>query len=567
MLGEYVRLQKPMTVDVARLVETRLLVQANSGGGKSYMLRKMLEETYGKVPQVVLDVEGEFSTLREKYDYLLVGKGGDLATDIRTSELLARKVLELECSIIIDLYELKHHERVQYVRLFINSLMSAPKELWHPLMVVIDEAHLFAPEKGQSDAADAVRDLATRGRKRGFCAVLATQRLSKLDKDVAAECLNKLVGRTSLDIDMKRAADELGFNTREHQLALRALPPGNFWAYGPAFNHEAPEVMYVGKVKTTHPQAGKRLQAKTPVATAHVRSIISKLADLPKAAQAEVEERAALKTRVRELEGKLRQQPLATPSQKVLNNEFRKGYERGVQEARANLNKKYATSLHRAKHSFETELNDLKAFVVDMRRLGDELNKDSAAVVARLEKEEQPPAPRGIHPQLERVVTTNPLPDGVERVGKCERAILGFLSSRPDDSFTKLQVAAMTGYRADTGGFNNALGKLRSLGLITGAGNDLQVMPEKLEEARELARDFNPTLEHWVKKLGKCERAIYDIVREHPGTVFKKEEIAQATGYIPDSGGFNNAVGRLNTLGLIRRERGEIQLNEETASL
>jgi DNA helicase HerA-like ATPase len=41
-----------------------------------------------------------------------------------------------------------------------------------------------------------VKGLATRGRKRGFCAVAATQRLSKLHEGRAAECNNKLIGRT-----------------------------------------------------------------------------------------------------------------------------------------------------------------------------------------------------------------------------------------------------------------------------------------------------------------------------------------------------------------------------------
>lgn len=48
-----------------------------------------------------------------------------------------------------------------------------------------------------AESAGAVIDLATRGRKRGQCAVIATQRLSKLHKDAAAEMKNKLIGGTS----------------------------------------------------------------------------------------------------------------------------------------------------------------------------------------------------------------------------------------------------------------------------------------------------------------------------------------------------------------------------------
>jgi uncharacterized protein len=53
-----------------------------------------------------------------------------------------------------------------------------------------------------------------RGRKRGLAGVIATQRLAKLAKNVAAEAANFLMGRTFLDIDMARASDLLDVNKR-----------------------------------------------------------------------------------------------------------------------------------------------------------------------------------------------------------------------------------------------------------------------------------------------------------------------------------------------------------------
>ena len=197
------------------LIDTKLLIQANSGGGKSWCIRRLLEQSHGKVQQIVIDLEGEFSSLREKYDYILAGKDGDTPADPRSATLLAKRLLELNVSAIIDLYELDQYNRRRFVKLFLDALVDAPKRLWHPCIVVVDEAHFFCPEKGQSEAMNSVIDLATRGRKRGFCAVLATQRLSKLHKDAAAECNNKLIGRTGLDIDMKRASEELGFTSKE----------------------------------------------------------------------------------------------------------------------------------------------------------------------------------------------------------------------------------------------------------------------------------------------------------------------------------------------------------------
>jgi hypothetical protein len=78
----------------------------------------------------------------------------------------------------------------------------------------------------------AMTNLMCRGRKRGLAGVIATQRLAKLAKNVAAEASNFLMGRTFLDIDMARAADLLGMERRQAE-AFRDLERGQFMALGP----------------------------------------------------------------------------------------------------------------------------------------------------------------------------------------------------------------------------------------------------------------------------------------------------------------------------------------------
>jgi len=138
-----IKLNSKVSMDLEKLIDTRLLVQANSGGGKSWLLRRILEQSHGKVQQIVIDLEGEFSTLREKYDYILASKEGDIPAEPRSAALLARKILELNVSTIVDLYELSHYDRKHFVRLFLDALINAPKKLWHPALVVVDEAHVF----------------------------------------------------------------------------------------------------------------------------------------------------------------------------------------------------------------------------------------------------------------------------------------------------------------------------------------------------------------------------------------------------------------------------------------
>src|SRR6266404_9626574 len=165
---------KAAHLDLDALLRGRLLIQANSGKGKSWLLRRIAEELFGKVQVIIIDPEGEFATLREKFGYVLVGKGGETPADPRSAALVAHKLLELRASAICDIYEMKHQQRHAWVRTFLEAMIDIPKTLWgRQVVVIIDEAHMFCPEKGkgESEAYGAMVDLCTRGRKRGYCAV------------------------------------------------------------------------------------------------------------------------------------------------------------------------------------------------------------------------------------------------------------------------------------------------------------------------------------------------------------------------------------------------------------
>ena len=141
---------KKLELDLPTLVDTRLLIQANSGGGKSWLLRLIAERA--GIQSIVLDSEGEFASLREAVDVLLVGAGGELPANPRHAALLARRLLEYRVSAVVDLYELKLSDRRRFVRLFLESLIHLPRDLWRPTLVILDEAHIYCPERGSGDA-------------------------------------------------------------------------------------------------------------------------------------------------------------------------------------------------------------------------------------------------------------------------------------------------------------------------------------------------------------------------------------------------------------------------------
>ena len=141
--------EKEVSLNLDVLLRTRLLIQANSGKGKSWLLRRLAEQLFGKIQVIIIDPEGEFASLREKFGYVLVGKGGETPADPRSAALVAHKLLELRAPAVCDLYEMKPSSRHEWVQRFFEGMIDAPKNLWHPCILMLDEAHVFCPEKGR----------------------------------------------------------------------------------------------------------------------------------------------------------------------------------------------------------------------------------------------------------------------------------------------------------------------------------------------------------------------------------------------------------------------------------
>nr|WP_295468883.1 DUF87 domain-containing protein [Mesorhizobium sp.] len=243
-------------LDLARLLDGRMLVQGASGAGKSWTLRRLIEQTAGRVQQIIVDPEGEFRSISEAYGHFHVEAH---KLDIAALAVLAARVRAHRISVLLDMSELDREGQLQAIAAFFEALVNAPRAHWHACLVFVDEAHLFAPFGGQSSAATSVRrsaigavvDLMSRGRKRGLAGVLATQRLARLAKSVASEMHNFLVGMNTLDLDIRRAAETIGWDASKAFDRLPMLEPGDFVAVGPAFSR-SPVVLRVGGVVTHH---------------------------------------------------------------------------------------------------------------------------------------------------------------------------------------------------------------------------------------------------------------------------------------------------------------------------
>lgn len=243
---------QPIEIDIKELLATRLLVQGNSGSGKSHLLRRLLEESAAVVQQVVIDPEGDFVSLAEEFGHVVIDGAAYGEAEITR---LGARIRQHRASVVLALDDLEIDQQMKCAAQFLNALFDAPRDQWYPALVVVDEAQMFAPaaagevsEEARRTSLAAMTNLMCRGRKRGLAGVIATQRLAKLAKNVAAEASNFLMGRTFLDIDMVRAADLLGMERRQAE-QIRDLARGQFLGLGPAIARR-PVAVDIGSVRT-----------------------------------------------------------------------------------------------------------------------------------------------------------------------------------------------------------------------------------------------------------------------------------------------------------------------------
>lgn len=560
-----VETNKSVPIDLDDIVKGRALFQANSGGGKSYITRKFLEESNGKIQQIIIDPEGEFSSLREKYDYLLIGKdNADIQIDINHAELLAKRLMETGADAILDLYEMSTFERIRFVKVFVNALVNLPKKLWHPCLIIIDEIHVFAPEssKGRSESLEAVASLASRGRKRGYALIGATQKLSKFHKDVASELNTKFTGRCTLDIDQKRAAQELGIKKHTELRNLKF----EFFVFGPGIEGTIKVKSY--PVKTTHEEIGSTAKVKLANPT-KIKSMMSDFAELPQEAENELKTTQDLNRKIIEQNNEItllkRQQPKQDPQ--TLQKSYERGYAESIKKTRNEIDrsknqlKQYEKTIQKTIHGFNTYLDILK---LHRDEIVSEINQTSNTtpniIISNLLSKEAQASVNLDHGTVQTIVDPNDLP-----LGRCEKAILETLA-KFQKPCSKVKIGIFAGYSSKSGGFSNAISKLKNAGYVIATNGDLEITQSGAEQVvfvKPLPTTNDEILSFWINKVGRCPGEILKVVVPIYPNSIDKMDVGSQTNYSASSGGFSNAISKLRTLGLIDYSNGQLKATED----
>ncbi|MCJ7455284.1 DUF87 domain-containing protein [Candidatus Bathyarchaeota archaeon] len=302
LLGETMKGAKVL-LDLQELITGRTLLCSISRFGKSWSARRIIEQVFGKTGIIIVDVEGEYATLRDKFPLLIIGK--DVPIVPESAEFLADQTLDHELSVIIDGSDpqLDIAAFQEFLSRFIERFIAVETKARKPYLWILEEADELAPETGiaRSICLNQVRKLVKKGGKRGMGTMILTQRPAFVSKFIVAQCSNKLIGRTEWPDDLAilrkfgRIPRNLADPESSNPHAIKNLEKGQFYVAGDFVKKD--ELVKVGPVVTKHlgstpeviPPAPKELKGFLDQLTKKLPSIIQEklVPALPKVSEIE----------------------------------------------------------------------------------------------------------------------------------------------------------------------------------------------------------------------------------------------------------------------------------------
>jgi len=548
-------------------------VLARKGAGKTYTSHVLAEGLLGNQQQVVvIDPLNAWWGLRSgnagrtpMFEVVIFGgEYGDMPLERDMGSAVAKLVAEnpaLSC--VLSLRHMRKGDQYKFVTDFSETLFHIKGESKYatPVHLFMDEADRFCPQRmwqGAERMVGAVEDIVLRGRQAGVGVTMITQRSARINKNVLTQVEMLVIGQITGPQDKKAIREWIELNAdvekqKEFLESLAKLKRGQLWFWSPAWLGCMKLVNVKEKLtfdSSATPKPGAKPKTPKKRAPVDLKEIRKVLADTVK--KIEDNDPKRLKAEIARLQKEGAKKQPVTEVAKV-------DVEAIVSSAILEYEKRVKAAVVRARDRLKSD-GIMSPRIEDV--LGSMAKEMGPAMIDR-SKTKAPPsvrtAPAGTKSTPAREDDSSDV-----SLSRCERAILKVLRMR-DKPSSKKTVALQSGYSAKSGGFNNALSRLRKANMIQSNGNGL-IETTRIGFHLGDSGDIEVVdIEYWKrhKSVGKCGAAILTVLQEHHGPM-SKQEIAESTvpPYAPTSGGFNNALSKLRTLELIEG-RGEITLSSE----
>ncbi|MFN3383657.1 MAG: ATP-binding protein, partial [Archaeoglobaceae archaeon] len=152
-----------------------------------------------------------------------------------------------------------------YQTLIVSRIVSKLFELRkrgevEPGMIVVEEAHNFIPEREKVVSTNALRAVASEGRKFGLGLMVISQRPARVDKNVISQCNTQIIMRVTNPNDLNAIKKGIEGITSEMIEEIKRLSPGYAIVVSPEI--DTPIVVRIRVRKSSHSEATKVVESE-----------------------------------------------------------------------------------------------------------------------------------------------------------------------------------------------------------------------------------------------------------------------------------------------------------------
>ncbi len=229
-MGTPLHISHDLQLDLEDVIGQCIAILGIRGSGKSNTAGVFFEELLqNNYPMSIVDIEGEYFGLKEKYEVLVVGTGDgvEIEIDADCASEIAQVSMEQNVPVVLDLSGFLSEERTELLKEYLNSLWTLAGSLRRPYIIGIEEAHEFIPQGVKTELKEMIARVALRGRKRGLGAIIVSQRSAKVDKDVLSQAGVLLLHRVVHEVDMRVYGELLPWRKSEVKEIISALETGD----------------------------------------------------------------------------------------------------------------------------------------------------------------------------------------------------------------------------------------------------------------------------------------------------------------------------------------------------
>lgn len=221
------------------LVGRSIAVLGITGSGKTNTAAVLIEELLSNdLPLTIVDIEGEYWGLKERFEILVAGRSEHAELEIgpENAGKLAEISIKRGISVILDLSDFTQEESYEFLLEYFKSLWATSSITKQPYQIVLEEAHEFVPQSTSTPLKQMLTRIALRGRKRGLGIILMSQRSAKVEKDVLTQASLLFLHKVVHPIDLRVYKDLIPLPAAQVEDMVRRLRPGEAIV---VFNHEA----------------------------------------------------------------------------------------------------------------------------------------------------------------------------------------------------------------------------------------------------------------------------------------------------------------------------------------